>query len=1420
MVDILQQKKEELAVSYLKELKTELWASQWGAVDLLASRLTTRMTSETALGDKIDDLELTDDEKKLVAASPTTAETIFSFIKDKQEKLAAATTVEELDQLKKELPTTITTEKATGYSSATGIVEGTAIWGAELGLTVATVKKIDAMKTASKIKSIELKDPAGFAEKMKSQFTSIAEKLEESTKNPKLVPTQRANIMKSVKQLEIVAGEMDEGTMTSIQMLSTLKDKLPVSILKSIKSAEAEKLWKLDDAFRETFRNAKAWEEITLLEKQGIKGLSNEVVTALKSASSIEEVKAMTVVMRSQKGILWFLDGMKAVLFVDVIATWINIWMLSGELDEAEEYKKLNKLRGEIKKERAWVTFGTSTALMALETIWLFAAFGSSLGPIWTLVWLGLWAITYAITEAVNIYYDKVEFYSQNEEEFKSEYRTEIKQAIISSAASEEWDLNTSARLTAAEKKAGEWRGSRTLKNGISAMTYGLISPTIEKAELNTTEDARKALIWQEEYIKTDYPFIQQGFASGKTEDEFKKTLSAEDLATYEKEKTAINAVIDSRMAYITNFMYKNKTSKEYISFVSAMKNNMGIKMIEKILADSKVYHDMQQTWADQYITGCTTIDTYKTTYKEKLQTDNGTRFTTCEKIWTDDQYKFMELYYGVKNYETYAFDQDKKDPNYIYKDKVTEMQARIDFIKHYYEYKTLGVSLEDHKKMTLYPPVIDLNQIKEMIVSGKLDADILNLNALNAKDYFMSTEYLDRMKSDIEVSDSVGQNIIYRIAVEFHGYTGDNEMTNLMAFFKEEKWSALGLYYTNKWIINNDYAVDKSINIDEFETMTTDEILKEWMGPSKWNLIFAAATSWWMASDPFGFMNGASMIDTKADAGDMDDKMNIEYRTELKTIITEEKWCTIPANKKIVEQSVIDYIKANSVQVGKTITYDETTGEKTESDDKEQWYVEIPYYLIIQAKKAGIGDLRKFIFKYENEKITACTSKLYLTEKLDFTQTGTTIQKEYLSWARESLDESTQKYVDYVDTVKNQFEKLISYDGDELDIPKEYLKTYRAEITKRETFKASLLTLDTDTAKSELAENYQTYHDYFENTYIAMLSKISSFSSSVTSSNDLDSSTYLQQVETISAKLKTITVEKGVLKWPIELMTETQRKVFAATLQSKKIDGKTITELAKSAKATDQAKAIWGAKQIFKSILEAEILTIDEKENITHIGHWENLLPVPSEVTDAMNLKLLVPTMNEQLIAAASSKRLAKNITDDTFFDSTKYSPGGEAIDYDKIEIKSLTTDQEKTTTKTNEVQKIIEATRPNLAYPGRWLVTFDPETNLLTSRSKSTKIDSTTLKIDGLNIVFATLQELILATDFINEIKYKYHWVKDFYFGSRLWLGVDYGIYRSESWLDTQILTLAAIKREFPSVLDSNNDVKDSFIALLNTT
>jgi len=88
-----------------------------------------------------------------------------------------------------------------------------------------------------------MKNGKEFAEKMEKQFTAVADDLEKQAKiNPKLVEFQRKNILQSAEEFRNAAKGMDEGTMNSVEMLGTLKNKLPTSILKSITPENAKKL--------------------------------------------------------------------------------------------------------------------------------------------------------------------------------------------------------------------------------------------------------------------------------------------------------------------------------------------------------------------------------------------------------------------------------------------------------------------------------------------------------------------------------------------------------------------------------------------------------------------------------------------------------------------------------------------------------------------------------------------------------------------------------------------------------------------------------------------------------------------------------------------------------------------------------------------------------------------------------------------------------------------------------------------------------------------------------------------------------------------------------------------------------------------------------------------------------------------------
>ncbi|MEI6119440.1 MAG: hypothetical protein WCP92_10080 [bacterium] len=138
------------------------------------------------------------------------------------------------------------------------------------------------------------------------------------------------------------------------------------------------------------------------------------------------------------------------------------------------------------------------------------------------------------------------------------------------------------------------------------------------------------------------------------------------------------------------------------------------------------------------------------------------------ETMRTAEPYKFLEIYYGVESFESIFENQKAEETDQI---KVESMQKNIDFIKRFYTYKMMGVPIEDQKELDLSLGMIDNKNAETIVTTGKFDV-VNTYTEESTKWYFTNTGILKRMETKVEVSDSVGQNIIYRIAKEIHGYT------------------------------------------------------------------------------------------------------------------------------------------------------------------------------------------------------------------------------------------------------------------------------------------------------------------------------------------------------------------------------------------------------------------------------------------------------------------------------------------------------------------------------------------------------------------------------------------------------------------------------------------------------------------------
>jgi hypothetical protein len=89
--------------------------------------------------------------------------------------------------------------------------------------------------------------------------------------------------------------------------------------------------------------------------------------------------------------------------------------------------------------------------------------------------------------------------------------------------------------------------------------------------------------------------------------------------------------------------------------------------------------------------------------------------------------------------------------------------------------------------------------------------------------------------------------------------------------------------------------------------------------------------------------MTGNS-IDTPTEA--IDHYLQKEFENRFRDILREELTPRTVDNQKKVKKEISDFVKQHA---------------------KNEQYVEIPYFLLVKARKAGLGDLQRQFFRREN---------------------------------------------------------------------------------------------------------------------------------------------------------------------------------------------------------------------------------------------------------------------------------------------------------------------------------------------------------------------------------------------------------------------------------------------------------------------
>jgi len=133
-----------------------------------------------------------------------------------------------------------------------------------------------------------------------------------------------------------------------------------------------------------------------------------------------------------------------------------------------------------------------------------------------------------------------------------------------------------------------------------------------------------------------------------------------------------------------------------------------------------------------------------------------------------------------------------------------------IEIVEKYYAYVGFGAPEESNINIGDYKfDNMDYKYLHQRLLKlDAADATTMVLNTENIKQFFLDDHYRKSVDQNLEVSEKTSQNVLYRIAKEIYGYTGKNNMEDLIAYFPADKKEMNGLYYDEKWYINTSYAL------------------------------------------------------------------------------------------------------------------------------------------------------------------------------------------------------------------------------------------------------------------------------------------------------------------------------------------------------------------------------------------------------------------------------------------------------------------------------------------------------------------------------------------------------------------------------------------------------------------------------------
>ncbi len=781
-------------------------------------------------------------------------------------------------------------------------------------------------------------------------------------------------------------------------------------------------------------------------------------------------------------------------------------------------------------------------------------------------------------------------------------------------------------------------------------------------------------------------PFLEYA-TSGKKKEDYVATLTEEQKKQFEEERKKLEAQITLRMEYVEkNF--------EWSQIIDALKAWKWMDSLNTLFTGSRIYAEMKTEgkWNERTAFE-TNLRRYKSEYFSEFSSE---KLGKLEKLKQDYPLLFQELM--VTASLSSLLGEDEENSNYT--ENVKLVKKYQDWLKlTQTDKEKIAMEIPDtHKNVNFIEKFLEVDFDITKVQFGSVDEERLKwLIGLNEERYW-----------EIETSDDPFQNTLYRLAKELFGYTGKNTKEWVMEFYSEADWNVHGIYYKDAWIINNDWAKDSEVKwaVWKWKVFNSqaevDAYINEFMSKN---------------------MTGDS-IDTATES--VDTYLQKEFETKFRAILKEELLPRTRQNQEKIKKDISDFVKAQS---------------------KNGEYIELPYFMIIQARKAGLWDLQRQFFRWNNWKLEVCLMPSELSSNtLDAKVT-------YLSPAREEFTEEEKVYVERVERAHADVENLrdlwwtwflTDTFTDELDLPKEIEIMISDKYKEWEKFKSDVMMYSPDSvARIGIYERYKEFAEYFENLYRGILLTLTTYSMS----NDVD--TYALFSQALALWNWDYFDEKWVLKEDvsIDFLKEPKLKEFyGEQILKQKIEWKTIQELRNSEKSEERDLALQASKEILTAILEQSMLKKDESWKITKINIWGNRFD--SDANDWFE-------DNKAETEKEIVKRLSKlNVL--PVFDKEKIQKLMKPQ-----EIKTLKEKENKLVQEVPELQRKIEETRSDVVWQWkRGNIEYNPEKSTIKSRGQEVKIEEKNGKyyINWFYYGFTNLKEMLWVANFRNWARAKF--------------------------------------------------------------